>query len=121
MTRRNSGQSLEVIRDKLNAYITGWVNYFALADAQGHMTRLDKWLRRRLRQMGWKQWKTPKNRYQNLLRLGVPPHWAKLNAGTSLGDWRLSKSPWLHRALSNAYWHVFGLKSLLQHYTLRHT
>jgi hypothetical protein len=85
------------------------------------MKRLDEWLRRRLRQICWKQWKIPKNRYRNLLQLGVPPHWAKLNAGTSLGNWRLSKSPWLHRALSNGYWQRFGLKSFLQHYTLRHT
>jgi len=85
------------------------------------MTRLDEWLRRRLRQLCWKQWKTPKNRYHNLRKRGVPPHWAKLNAGTSLGDWRMSKTPWLNLALNNAYWQRFGLKSFLQHYTLRHT
>jgi len=121
MTRRHSGRALATIRDELNRYIVGWVNYFALADAQGHMKRLDEWLRRRLRQMCWNQWKTPRNRYKNLLRLGVPPHWAKLNAGTSLGDWRMSNSPWLHRALSNARWRNFGLKRFLQLYTLRHT
>jgi RNA-directed DNA polymerase len=121
MTRRNSGQSLESIRDALNAYLVGWVNYYELADAHGHLERLDEWLRRRLRQLRWKQWKTPQNRYRNLRRLGVPHEWAKLNAGTSLGDWRLSKSPWLHRALSKAYWHSFGLKSFLQQYQLRHT
>jgi len=121
MTRRNNGRSLEMIRDELNPYITGWVNYYALADGRGHMTRLDQWVRRRLRQIQWKQWKTPKNRRENLLRLGVPEDWAKMNGGTSLGDWCLSKSPWLHRALSNTYWHNFGLKSFLQQYNLRHT
>jgi RNA-directed DNA polymerase len=121
ITRRNSGRSLEMTRDKLSAYSVGWVNYYALADGRSHMVHLDKWLRRRMRQLRWKQWKTPKNRYANLRILGVPEHWAKLNAGTSLGEWRLSKSPWLHRALSNAYWQDFGLKSFLQHYNLRHT
>ena len=110
-----------MIRDKLSPYIVGWVNYYALADGRGHMTRLDEWLRRRMRQIHWKQWKTPKNRYANLRRLGVPQYWAKLNAGTSLGVWRLSNSPWIDRALSNAYWRNFGLKSFLQHYDLRHT
>ncbi len=121
MTRRNSGRSLEDIRDTLNQYTVGWVNYYALADARGHLQRLDEWLRRRLRQLCWKQWKTPKNRYRNLRRLEVPEHWAKLNAGTSQGDWRLSNSPWLHRALNNAFWQTFGLKSLVQQYNLRHT
>jgi len=97
ITRRNSGRSLEMIRDELNPYITGWVNYYALADGRGHMVRLDKWLRRRMRQICWKQWKTPQNRRENLLKLGVPEEWAKMNAGTSLGDWCLSKSPWLHQ------------------------
>ena len=112
---------METIRDGLNRYIIGWVNYYALADAQNHTTRLDEWLRRRMRQIHWKQWKTPKHRYEKLRTLGVPEYWAKLNAGTSLGEWRLSKSPWLHRALSNAYWRNFGLKSFLQQYDLRHT
>ena len=120
MTHRNSGRSLEMIRDKLAPYIIGWVNYYALADGRSHMVRLDEWLRRRMRQTRWKQWKTPKNRRENLLALGVPPYWAKLNAGTSLGEWRLSKSPWLHRALDNAYWRSFGLKSFVQQYNLRH-
>ncbi len=121
LTRRNSGRSLEMTRDELSPYIVGWMNYYALADGRKHMIRLDEWLRRRLRAIRWKQWKTPQNRREKLLALGVPEQWAKLNAGTSLGEWRMSNSPWLHRALSNAYWRDFGLKSFLQQYDLRHT
>ena len=62
MTRRSQGRSIEEVRDELNPYIRGWVNYFALADARAHMQRLDEWVRRRLRQVLWKQWKTPANR-----------------------------------------------------------
>lgn len=121
ISRRSSGRSLEQIREQLSPIIVGWVNYYALADARKHMQRLDEWLRRRMRQICWKQWKTPKNRYQKLRERHVPSYWAKLNAGTSLGVWRLSNSPWIHRALSNAYWQDFGLKSFLQQYNLRHT
>jgi group II intron reverse transcriptase/maturase len=121
ITRRNSGCSLEMIRDEINRYITGWVNYYALADGRDHMARLDRWIRRRMRQICWKQWKTPQNRRENLLKLGVPEKWAKMSAGTSLGEWCMSKSPWLHRALNNKYWYDFGLKSFLQQYNLRHT
>ena len=62
MTRRNQGRSVEETRDRLNHVIIGWVNYYALADGRGHMVRLDEWLRRRMRQIVWKQWKTPRNR-----------------------------------------------------------
>ena len=110
-----------MLRDKLSPYIVGWVNYYALADGRGHMTRLDERLRRRLRQIRWKQWKTPKNRYENLLALGVSEYWAIRAGGTSKGVWRLSSSPPLHRAMNNAYWRNFGLKSFLQQYDLRHT
>ena len=70
-TRRSRGRSMEETLERLSPMIVGWVNYFALADAKGHMERLDEWQRRRLRQVQWKQWKTPRNRYRNLRALGV--------------------------------------------------
>lgn len=121
LTRRNSGRSIEEIIDQLNPVIVGWTNYFALADAKGHMRRFDEHLRRRLRQIMWKQWKTPKNRYLNLHARGVSEYWATRAGGTSKGIWRLSASPPLHQALNNAFWKQLGLKSFSQHYQLRHT
>lgn len=97
------------------------MNYFALANIKRHMTGIDEWVRRRLRQICWKQWKTSKRRYEELCRLGIPAILARLTAGTSKGVWRLSASPPLQRALSNAYWHERGLKSFLQQYLLRQT
>jgi len=121
MTRRNQGQSIDDVIQRLNRYIVGWVNYFAIADIKGHMTSIDEWLRRRLRQICWKQWKTPKRRYEELRRLGIPNILSILTAGTSKGVWRLSASPPLHRALSKAYWREQGLKSFLQQYVLLQT
>jgi len=121
MTHRNSGRSLESIRDTLNRYLVGWVNYFALADAARPLDALDQWLRRRLRQLRWKQWKTTANRFHHLRSLGVSEFWAKRLAGSSKSYWRISKSPPLHHALNKVYWRDFGLKSFLQYYTLRHT
>jgi group II intron reverse transcriptase/maturase len=121
LTRRSQGRSIEDIRDELNPAIRGWVNYFALADAKGHMQRLDQWVRRRLRQVLWKQWKTPVNRYRNLRARGVSEYWAIRAGGTSKGIWRLSASPPLHKALNNAYWRQLGLESFLQYYQLRYT
>jgi len=42
-TRRSRGRFMEEILERLSPVITGWVNYFALADAKGHMERLDEW------------------------------------------------------------------------------
>ena len=121
LTRRNQGNGWEDIRDNLRRAVTGWVNYYALADAQTHMTAMDEWLRRRMRQLTWHQWKTPKNRYQRLKARGVSDYWAVRAGGTSLGPWRLSKSPPLHHALSNEYWRRIGLVSFTHQYNLRRT
>ena len=121
LTRRNQGRSWYEIKARLEAYIRGWVNYYALADAKRHMTRLDEWLRRRMRQLAWKQWKTPKKRRQNLRARGVSEYWAKRVGGSSLGPWRLSMSPPVQQALSNAYWKKVGLPSFKTQYQLRHT
>ena len=121
MTGRNQGQSLEEIRDRLNPVIVGWVNYYALADSRTHMARFDERLRRRMRQIAWKQWKTPRNRYENLRARGVSEYWAIRVGGTSLGPWRISKSPPVHHSLSNTFWLEFGLKSFLKQYQNRYT
>jgi RNA-directed DNA polymerase len=121
LTHRTIGQSLEQLCHTLNPVITGWVNYFALADAKAHMQRLDEYLRRRLRQVLWKQWKTPANRYRNLHVRGVSEFWAIRTAGTSKGCWRLSASPPLQHALNLAFWQETGLKSFFLHYQLRHS
>jgi len=122
MTRRNSGQAVEVVIDRLNSYITGWVGYFRIADAKGHLQQLDEHLRRRLRQLVWKQWKTPTNRYRNLRARGVSEFWAKRAGGTSKGNWRLSASPPLQKALNNAYWDELGLVGFFKRYqTFRST
>jgi len=121
LTRRSQGRSWEEIRDKLRRSIGGWVNYYALADAKGHMRRLDEWMRRRMRQIAWKQWKTPRNRYKNLRTRGVSEYWSKRAGGGSLGTWRMSKTPPVHQALNNAYWRRVGLVSFLEQYELRHT
>lgn len=121
LTRRNQGNAWEEIRDRLRRAITGWVNYYALADARSHMMQLDEWLRRRLRQLAWKAWKKPKARQQRLKALGVSEYWAVRAGGSSLGPWRMSKSPPVHKALSNTYWHKVGLVSFREQYDLRRT
>ena len=116
ITRRNSGQALKTVRDQLNRYIRGWVGYFRIADATADLRRLDEHLRRRLRQLVWKQWKTPANRERNLRARGVSEFWAIRAGGTSKGDWRLAASPPLQKALNNAFWEDLGLIGFFKRY-----
>jgi hypothetical protein len=95
--------------ERLNRYIGGWCSYFAMAETASVFEDLDHWLRRRLRQVRWKEWKRPGTRRRNLLALGVTPRTARESAGSSKGCWRMSGSPALSQALPNAHWQQLGL------------
>ena len=97
-----------------------WVGgtvYFALATTSLPFEKLEKWSRRRLRQVRWKEWKRPQTRYRNLRALGIPDHDARSWAASQKGYWRVAGSWPLQRALPNAYWHqTMGLKGFTEPY-----
>ena len=112
--RRRSGKLEDIIRE-VNQYLRGWIGYFRLADTPSVFEGLDSWIRRRLRQMVWKRWKRGRTRYRELVALGVPRERAALGAvGTS--PWRMSRTPAVNEALSNAYWQKLGLEGIGQRY-----
>jgi group II intron reverse transcriptase/maturase len=115
MTRRTRSGKVEDIIREVNQYLRGWIGYFRLADTPSVFEDLDSWIRRRLRQMVWKRWKRGRTRYRELVALGVPGERAALGAvGTS--PWRMSRTPAVNEALSNAYWQKLGLEGIGQRY-----
>ena len=116
ITSRKMPYSMEYRIQRLNQYLTGWCGYFALADTPSPFIEWDSWIRRRLRMCLWKEWKKPKTKIRNLVKLGVPA-WKAYEWGNSRkGYWRISKSPILHRTLGNSYWKSRGLRSLHERY-----
>jgi group II intron reverse transcriptase/maturase len=116
ITSRKMPYSMEHRLKKLNQYLTGWCGYFALADTPSVFEGLDGWIRRRLRMCLWKEWKKPKTKIRNLVKLGAP-HWKAYEwANSRKGYWRITNSPILHRTLDNSYWRSRGLRSLLDRY-----
>lgn len=116
ITGRSNAMSMEYRAVKLRQVITGWVNYFRLADLKGILRELDSWLRRRLRLCYWKQWKKIKTKHDNLVRLGIDNFKAWEYANTRKGYWRISKSPILTRTLSNNYLKEQGFITLTESY-----
>jgi RNA-directed DNA polymerase len=109
LTSRRWSIAMDERVTQLNRYIAGWMGYFRLAETPKVFAGLDKWLRRRMRQIRWKEWKRPKTRRVNLLKLGVPERSAREWAASSKGYWRIAGSPVLERALPNSYWSDLGL------------
>lgn len=99
ITSRRTSISHELRALKLKRYVIGWVNYFKIADMTNLLKTIDSWLRRRLRQIYWKQWKKTKTKFERLTKLGIEKSKAWEYANTRKGYWRISKSPILHRTL----------------------
>jgi RNA-directed DNA polymerase len=112
LTRRTRGASPEQIVKELSCYLTGWRGYFGFCQTPSVLRELDQWIRRRLRAIVWKQWKRGRTRYAELRRRGVGRDLAAQSAGSPHGPWRLSNSPALTIALSNAFLASLGLPSL---------
>ena len=70
-TYTQRGRSLEAYRKELKAFVCGWVNYFAESSMAIFVRSTDEWLRRRIRQIYWKQWKKVRTKFAALRKLGV--------------------------------------------------
>jgi len=92
LTSRSNGWGNTRRKEALRQFITGWVNYFKLADIKKMLLKLDEWYRRRLRMVIWKQWKRIKTKMANLVRLGVKKSKAWEWANTRKSYWRIAKS-----------------------------
>lgn len=119
-TGRSKVQSLDNLIIKLKQVITGWVNYFKLADMVKLAKQLDEWLRRRIRMCFWKRWKKVKTRFNNLFRLGIDKPKAWEYANTRKGYWRISNSPILSKALTNEKLKKQGFPTITERYLKVH-
>jgi hypothetical protein len=115
ITARSKSVSLAERIKRLNAYLGGWIGYFALAETPSVFQELEGWLRRRLRMCLWKQWKRVRTRYRELRALGLPEWVVHEFANARKGPWRMAHGP-MNRALGTTYWQAQGLKSLTDRY-----
>jgi RNA-directed DNA polymerase len=111
LTRRTRGSSLAQIIKELSVYLIGWRGYFGFCETPSVLRELDQWIRRRLRAIVWKQWKSGPTRYAELRRCGIGRDQAA-TAGSPPGPWRLSISPGLRIAISNAVLKSLGLATV---------
>jgi RNA-directed DNA polymerase len=112
LTKRNRGVELAKIIKQLNEQLTGWIGYFKLTEYRGQLISLDGWIRRKLRCYRLKQRKRNWSIATFLILLGAKPNVAWRTAKSGKGWWRLSRTPALHAALSNAWFEELGLVNL---------
>lgn len=116
LTDRNKGMSNHLREEKYQQFVRGWINYFKLADMRGLLIEIDKWARRRIRAVYWKQWKKIKTKYRMLRALKLE-HWKALELAMSRKKiWRMSKV--LSTVLTNKIIAKLGYTSMLDYYLL---
>ncbi len=93
LTNRNWGVSMKYQLFKTSQYIRGWINYFGIANCYQLCVDLDCWIRRRVRMAYWRQWRKPRTKVRNLMRLGVPVKIAVACGITSTKSRRFKRRP----------------------------
>ncbi len=111
--RRGRGRSLRTTIATLAPKLRGWVNYFKLAEVKGVFEELDGWIRRRLRNILWRQWKRPFARARNLMRRGLLEERAWRSATNGRGPWWNSGASHMNEAFPKKFFDWLGLVSLL--------
>ena len=101
LTRRNRGKNVRQVMAEVKRYMQGWLNYYAIASMKNTLAEWNGWVRRRIRMYIWKQWKKPRTKYRNLLKLGIPEKYAWMAAMSRRGYWFTVKTGAVERAISN--------------------
>jgi len=73
---------------------------------------LDKWIRRRVRQCYWKQWKRARLRRRMLLKLGADRREVSMASRSRKGCWRMSTNSIVQAALTNEWLDQQGVPNL---------
>jgi len=113
LIRRGRGWQLDRVIGELTPKLRGWGNYFKLSEVKTVFEELDGWIRRKLRNLLWRQWKDPQTRLRNLRNRGISEDSARRTALGGRGPWHSSGTKAMNFALPQKFFDDLGLVSLL--------
>ena len=108
ITRRTTPVNLAKVINDLNPVLRGFANYFKTANCKEVFKELAQWIRRRLRAIQMKLWKTPKRLHRRLRQLGYKGEFKRIK----MNSWKNAASPLAHFALPNDHFGEQGLFDL---------
>ena len=79
--------SIKPSLEKIKVYARGWLNYYGIASMKNNIDDINGWLYHRIRMCIWKQWKKPRTKARNLIKMGVPEDLAMQAGNTRRGHW----------------------------------
>ena len=87
LTSRRSVQSIKPSFGKIKVYARGWLNHYGIASMKNNIDDINGWLYHRIRMCIWKQWKKPKTKVRNLMKMGAPKDLAWQAGNSRRGYW----------------------------------
>jgi RNA-directed DNA polymerase len=111
--RQGRGRNLKRFIESLIPVLRGWFNYFRLSEVKGTFEKLDGWIRRRLRNIIWRQWKRPRTRRKRLEQRGLSKERAWKSSVNGRGPWWNSGASQMNQAFPKKYFDKLGLVSLI--------
>lgn len=112
LTKRSWGISMHRRYRELRLYIQGWINYYGLSEYYRPLPGLDEWIRRRIRMCYLKQWRKPRTRIRNLIKLGTRTFTAVCLGLSSKGPYRLARTLATQSGMTNKWLAQQGLVSV---------
>ena len=92
LSSRKRCQSIKPSLEKIKVYARGWLNYYGIASMKSNIDDINGWLYHRIRMCIWKQWKKPRTKYKNLVKLGIPEHYVATIANSRRKYWYISNN-----------------------------
>ena len=100
LSSRKSAQSIKPSLEKIKVYARGWLNYYGIASMKNNIDDINGWLYHRIRMCIWKQWKKPRTKMRNLMKLGIPKYYAHMAANSRRGHWFCANLTTIKRAMT---------------------
>ena len=100
LDRRAKG-GIDVVKRRLLLKLRGWCNYFEGAIPRSWMEDTDAWIRRRVRQLLWKQWKKPSKRKEEYTKRVKYVSIMDADGFSNNRYWNMARSQLLHGMLPN--------------------
>lgn len=100
LSSRRRCQSIRPSLEKIKVYARGWLNYYGIASMKNSLDEINGWLYHRIRMCIWKQWKKPRTKVRNLIRMGVPEDLAYQTGNTRRGYWFATRTVAVNMAMT---------------------
>jgi len=104
-TVRGTGRKIEDIIKDLNPVLRGWINYYRVANIKSFLRDLMGWIRRRLRMIKIRQWKSYKAMHKEMRKQGIKGNGEKM----AITKWKNSNVHIVHMLLPNKLFESLGL------------